>query len=77
MTQHHLPPHYDDRLSLRPRILEGKNPSKAQNLEGQPPTVMVAPMFYYNAIVQILPKAKYTNLRFNEGGDISSTLYKA
>ena len=34
-------------------------------------------MFYYNAIVQILPKAKYTNLRFNEGGDISTTLYKA
>ena len=33
--------------------------------------------YFYNAIVQILPTAKYTNLRFNEGGDISSTLYKA
>ena len=58
-------------------MLEGKNPSKLKYSEGQPPTVKVAPMFYYNAIVQILPKAKYTNLRFNEGGDISTTLYKA
>ena len=32
---------------------------------------------FYNVIVQILPKAKYTNLRFNEGNDISHALYKA
>ena len=31
----------------------------------------------YNAIFQILQKAKYTNLRFNEGSDICHALYKA